>query len=217
LRKLTVVAGVVAGLALSGSASATLLGNTLNFPLLSFDNGGTTTYDATTGAFSVVALPIALRLTPGAPPRFVTPNPPDAGEAFLISIQVDAAGNLIGGVDGPDLIVFGFADLDGDGSNDVGGLLLAGEITGFGYQNEGNTDLFDFSFSVIDGVLAPAFGGLVGVSMQSERSTFSGSFETSFGGKAKGTLGGIIPEPTTLVLFGSGLTGLVMAGRRRSA
>lgn len=217
LRKLTVLAGVVAGLAMAGPASATLLGNSLLFPLLSFDNGGTTNYDATSDVFSVNALPIALRLAAGAPPRFITPAPPDAGEFFTIAIGVDDAGNLIGGTDGDDLQVFGFSDLDGDGAFDIGGLLLTGEVTGFGHQNNGTTDLYDFTFTVTGGLLAPAYGGLVGVSMQSERSSFDGSFQGDFVGKAKGTLGGVVPEPTTMILLGSGIAGLALAGRRSQA
>jgi hypothetical protein len=84
--------GIVAGLALASPASATLLGNPVNFPLLSFDNGGTANYDATADLFSVNANPIALRLGPGAPPRFVTANPPEAGEFFTINISVDDSG-----------------------------------------------------------------------------------------------------------------------------
>jgi hypothetical protein len=216
LKNVTMLAGIVAGLALASPASATLLGNPVNFPLLSFDNGGTANYDATADLFSVNANPIALRLGPGAPPRFVTPNPPDAGEFFTINISVDDSGNLIGGTAGDDLAVFGFVDLDGDGTNDVGGLLLTGEVTGFGSQENGATDLYDFSFSVTGGALASAFGGSVGVSMQSERSTFTGSFADNFRGGAKGTLG-VIPEPTTMLLLGSGVVGLAFAGRRRAA
>lgn len=209
-------AGIVAGLALASPASATLLGNSLAVPLLSFDNGGSTGYDATSDLFSVNALPIALRLSPGAPPAFITPNLPAVGESFTIGITVDGGGNLVGGNPGDDLSIIGFIDLDADGTPDVGGVLLTGEVTGFGYQNNGATDLFDFTFTVTGGALSPIFGSAVAVSMQSERSSFAGSFETNFSGGAKGTLG-VIPEPTTTLLLGSGLVGLAMAGRRRSA
>jgi hypothetical protein len=208
--------GIVVGLAFAGSASATLLGNPVSFPLLSFDNGGILNYDAAADTFQVAANPIAIRMSPGSTPRFVTPNPPSAGEFFDINISVDSSGNLIGGSVGDDLAVSGFIDLDGDGTIDVGGTLLTGEITGFGFQENGATDLYDFSFNVTGGQLANAFGGTVGVSMQSERSTFTGSFQDNFHGGAKGTLG-TIPEPTTLVLLGSGVMGLALAGRRREA
>lgn len=209
-------AGIVAGLAATSPASATLLGNSLATPQLSFDNGGQTGYDATTDLFSVNALPIAFRIIPGSVPVFVVPNLPEVGESFTIGITVDAAGNLVGGNAGDDLSIIGFIDLDGNGSLDVGGVLLTGEVTGFGYQENGATDLFDFTFSVTGGALAGAFGNVVGVSMQSERSSFAGNFENNFAGGAKGTLG-VIPEPTTTLLLGSGLAGLAMAGRRRAA
>lgn len=216
LCNVTMLVGIVAGLALASPASATLLGNSLATPLLSFDNGGTANYDATSDLFSVDALPIALRLTPGAPPRFITPNLPTAGEFFTIDITVDDLGNLVGGIAGDDLSIFGFIDLDGNGTLDVGGSLLTGEVTGFGHQENGATDLFDFTFNVTGGALAPLMGNVVAVSMQSERSSFTGSFSTNFVGGAKGTLG-VIPEPTTTLLLGSGLVGLALAGRRREA
>jgi len=216
LSNATMLLGVVVGLAFAGSASATLLGNPVSFPLLSFDNGGVLNYDATAETFQVAGNPIALRMTPGSPPRFVTPTP-GANEFFDINISVDHAGNLIGGSAGDDLAVGGAVDLDGNGTIDVSGTLLTGEVTGFGFQENGATDLYDFTFDVTGGALQSAFPSTVTVSMQSERSTFNGSFEDSFHGGAKGTLGGIVPEPTTLLLLGSGVTGLALAGRRREA
>jgi hypothetical protein len=183
--------------------------------LISFDNGGVTSYDASSDAFLVNANPIAARFVPGVAPIFITPFG-EFPEAFVISIEVDQNGNLVGGFDGDDLTVFGFLDVDADGTPDIGGPLLTGEVTGFGHQDNGATDLYDFTFLVTGGALADLFGPQVAVSMQSEASTFAGSFVDSFGGRAKGTLGAV-PEPTTLVLLGSGVLGIAMAGTRRRA
>ena len=213
LRDVTLLAGLVAGLALAGPASATLLGNSLQFPLLSFDNGGSLTYNGGADALSVNANPIALRPGPGAAPIFITPA--DGTEFVSISILVDDTGALIGGnPDGADLVVFGRIDLGG--GNVLTGPLLLGEVTGFGSQDSGATDLFDFSFTVTGGALAPAFDSVIGVALQSERSSFAGSFLDNFGGGAKGTIG-VIPEPTTLLLLGAGVAGLGLSGRRRAA
>jgi len=213
LRNAVALAWLVGGLALAGPSSATLLGQPLQFPLLSFDNGGSTAYDSGTNVFSVSAFPIALRGQANGTPLFITPL--DGTEFVTISIEVDETGALTGGNPaGPDLVVFGRVDLGGGDVRE--GVLLAGEATGFGHQNEGPTDLFDFSFTVIGGLLGGEFGNVIGASLQSERSSFAGSFEESFSGKAKGTLG-VIPEPTTLLLLGSGLAGITFAGRRRLA
>lgn len=215
LRKALVLAGLVLALGASAPASATLLNVPVTFPLLSYDNGGTTSYDAATDAFRLDAFPIAIRTSAADSPHFITPSLPVAGEYFTISILVDDAGNLIGGGAGDDLAIFGFVDIDGDSVVDYSGTLLTGDVTGFGYQNNsGTTDLFDFTFDVTGGALASLFSSSVGVSLQSERSSFTGSFESNFGGGGKGTLGNI-PEPASLVLFGMGVLGLGAVGRKR--
>jgi len=213
LRNATILAGLVLGLGSATTASATLLNLPVTFPLLSFDSGGTTSYDASTDAFTVSAFPIAIRLGAAQPPRFITPTPA-AGEHFNIAIEVDSSGNLTGGSAGDDLSVFGAVDLNGDSVIDATGTLLTGEVTGFGFQNNGSTDLYDFSFNVTGGLLQSFFAPQVGVSLQSERSTFGGSFQDSFAGAAKGTLGNV-PEPASLALFGAGVLGLGAFGRKR--
>ena len=215
LRNATILAGLVLGLGLATGASATLLNLPMTFPLLSFDNGGTTTYNAAADAFLVNANPVAIRLGTPQAPQFITPAP-DGGEFFRIAVEVDSSGNLVGGNPGDDLSVFGQVDLNGDSIIDASGSLLTGEVTGFGFQNNGTTDLFDFSFHVTGGLLAPFFSPQVVVAMQSERSTFNGSFQDNFGGGAKGTLGDLVPEPASLVLFGAGVLGLGAYGRKRA-
>jgi len=216
-RKLGIVAGLaiaVAGFGLTRPASATLLGSPLAFPMLSFDNGGTTTFDSTTGLLNVTASPIAIRLGAAQTPVFVVPDP-SAGEGVIINVGLDGSGNLIGGPPGPDLTVIGSIDVNGDGTPEATGLLLTGEASGFGFQDNGATDLYDFTFNVSGGALAGLLGPSVAVSMQSERSTFAGNFGTNFQGGAKGTLGNV-PEPGTLLLLGSGLAGLAGLGWRRN-
>lgn len=218
LRNATILAGLVLGLGLglglATGASATLLNPPMTFPLLSFDSGGTTTYNAAADAFLVSANPIAIRLGPPQSPQFITPAP-DGGEFFRIAIEVDSSGNLVGGNPGDDLSVFGQVDLNGDSVIDAAGSLLTGEVTGFGFQNNGATDLYDFTFHVTGGLLQSFFTPDVGVAMQSEASTFNGSFQDSFDGRAKGTLGSLVPEPASLVLFGAGVLGLGAYGRKR--
>jgi len=183
-------------LALPGVASAALLGNTLNLPLISYDNGGTTSYDAATDTFSVDATSLSL-LPPSGAPISIGPFP---GGDFDIRIVVDASGALIGGLPGDDLVVTGEVDLTAMGMGVVSGVLLTGEVTGFGFKDSGGpTDFFDFSFVVTGGKLAYLYpGGAVGVNLISEGSSFANDFSVHFNGEAKGTLGGITPEVAAL-------------------
>lgn len=125
---------ILAGL-LSVGVSSAQLGLDLGHPLLTFDSQGTTTFDAATGVLTIDATPIAVQFTEGQPPRFVTPSG-DPPQAFVtLSIVVDATGQLVSGVPGDDLIVFGQVDEDGDGTPDYSQVLLAGEVADFGFND----------------------------------------------------------------------------------
>ena len=187
---------LASGMGLTAPAFATLLGITLNHPLIAFNNQGTTAYDATSDAFAVDASPLAIRLSPSGTPITVTPVP-GVGKTLTINATVDNTGALTGGVPGDDLIVVGELDLGATGV--FSGVLLTGEVSGFGFQDSGGTtDAYDFTFTVTGGQLAFLYPGTVGVLLTSEQSDFSGDFTVNFGGGAKGTLGAVIPGTAAL-------------------
>jgi hypothetical protein len=209
-RKMLMVGMTVLGLGVATPASATLLNLPIQHPLLSFDNGGTLAYDADANALSVDAFPIALQLSPGAAPLFITPIVGD-GESFEIDATVDETGAASGG----SLLVTGRIEDLGDLSGD----LLLGDVIDFGFQENGATDLFEFAIEVTGGLLVDegvyALRDTVVVKLQSERSTFNDSFESDFRGGAKGTLGNV-PEPGSMLLLAAGIYGLTLYGRRRA-
>jgi hypothetical protein len=177
------------GAGLTAPAFAALLGVTLSHPLLSFNNQGTTTYDATTDQFLVDASPLAIRLAPTDLPVLITVVP-GLGETLVINVTVDDTGALTGGTPGDDLLVVGQVDLGATGF--FSGVLLTGEVTGFGFRDSGgSTDSYDFTFTVTGGQLDFLYPSAVGVQVTSARSNFKGDFSVNFAGEAKGTLGAL--------------------------
>ncbi len=170
-----------------------LLGNTLDLPLIAYGSPGVMTYDADTDIFSVDASPLTIEVEGYAPVNISYP------ESFVINVTVDATGALTGGVAGDDLVVTGNAAVPGMGF--LFGVLLTGEVTGFGYEDSGGTtDYFDFTFTVTGGMLAPHYPQTIGVTLNSAQSNFSGVFAVNFDGEANGTLGAVIqpvPPDTT--------------------
>lgn len=159
-------------------------------PLEFYNSTGVVNYDAATESLDVSATPTSVFLPTGA--RVVNAGHGD----FQIHARISNTGQLLGGVEGDDLIIRGSSDLDGNGSIDPvteTGDLLLGEITAFGFlETGGPTDQYDYKFVVTGGLLAPMFAGKdIGVVMTSENSTFTGDFSVNFGGKAKGTAGPI--------------------------
>ena len=172
---------------LENRALLTLLGVNPLTPLISFGGTGTTVYNAGTTKLDVNASPLTFRETSGSNAITISGT-----RTFQIQIQVDNSGNLIGGVDGADLLVQGVATI---GGKTYSGTLLTGEIEAFGFKNTiGNplsTDNFDFKFTSTGGELSTLFyppGTTIAVTDGSELSNFT-DFSANFDGKAQGNLG----------------------------
>jgi hypothetical protein len=198
-------------------AGAALLGLPFALPVIGVgfgDSSGATSYDATTGLFSVVADPTAILLTPGSAPAAITPSL--SGEHFELSMRVDHFGGLVSGIPSADMVLVGQTALAGLGSFE--GVLLTAEVSAFGYLDApGSTDYFDFRVRVTGGQLAFLFDGSDGyVLLSSQDSGFAGSFASSFGGGARGNIKATptVPEPSAALLFAA-CSALVWTRQRR--
>ncbi|MGO9611324.1 MAG: HYR domain-containing protein [Verrucomicrobiia bacterium] len=193
--------------ALIGVARAVLLGVTVIPPIITYVSPTTTatTYNPVTEVFSVVAPDVTVQFSTNGPTLTVTPP-----RSLTINILVDNNGNLIGSAGpGPDLVISGKVTQVVAGTNYVySGLLLSGKIYAFGsgYFGSGVGD-FDFRFTPTGGQLESLYTcDHIGVTLDSEDSTFTGSFSTNFQGEAKGTVGleDLIPPtvtcPTNIIL-----------------
>ena len=165
---------------------------TLPWNMVTYDSTGHLSYDPTSHAFNLDATPLLFK---GASTGSTTPINADTGSGIKtvqIRINVDNSGNLIGGVAGPDLVITGSIKNIGSGT------LLTGEISQFGYLDDG-PDAYDFRFTPTGGLLQSYFAGQdIGLTTSSETSTFAGSFATSFTGTAKGNVGTMVPLLSSL-------------------
>ena len=167
-------------------------------PLTALGNNGTYTYTYNAGmGVGTFALDGDPTTTTFPPKTFVSlaPFDPSGSKYVTINIQLDASGNVVGGVAGaPDFVFWGSSDVDGDGAYDYTGELLTGEIVSFGFIDTGTvTDRFDFRFQVTGGLLQSYFAGQdLGVVLTPENSTFVGIFDANFQGDfVKGSFGPI--------------------------
>ncbi|MDP6047547.1 MAG: SdrD B-like domain-containing protein [Phycisphaerae bacterium] len=162
-------------------------------PIMAYDNTGTVVYAEASDQLTVRATPLSFQQNAGDIPGLIF-----GPSSFEIDAIIDAAGDLVGGVPGDDLLVTGAVDLDGDFVADLTGTLLTGEIIAFGCLDTGTmVDKYDFKFAITGGLLASFYDSAavdLGVTMTSENSDFEGDFTTDFSGGAKGNLGAI-PKP----------------------
>ena len=158
----------------------------LEHPLIGFNTEGSTFYDpgsaGSAGSFRVFSIPVALQEQPGA-----NPIPISQPAELTIAILVDENGLLAGGTAGvPDLQISGTLS----GATQI---LLEGEVLAFSVSNsDGPTDIYAMTFEVTGGTLAADYASTnAGVELTSENSSFDGTFDKPFSGKAKGTVGRI--------------------------
>ena len=177
-------------------------------PYLTYNAGGSLVYDADTDVLSTqTTRPQLFIQTDGTASPILDDffTVPVQSASFDLAVIVDDSGQLVGGVSGDDLAVYGAVDLDGTG-NYQSGVLLTGEVTGFSFiDTDGGTDTHQFTFNVTGGLLAPFYAGQdLAVVNNSEpqvgQPQFDGLFTHDFAAKAKGTVGAISGEPQTAAL-----------------
>lgn len=209
-----------AGLLLLGSQAGVATATPLNLTLLEFPDVLSqfvdVNYASATDAFTASGVSLQVSVGPGTTFTILDGT-------FDISITTD--GTTSSGSAGDDLSIVGGLDVNGDGVADAVGTLLTGELASFGASASG-PGVFEFLFDVTGGLLStqvPLFAGQAGVILGADGgSTFTGSFAVDFtnltGGLAGTGTGSAdtapIPEPTTLLLLGSGIAGIVGFGRR---
>jgi hypothetical protein len=197
LAVISIVIVIIVGL--TGLVSATLLGVNPGFPQILFNQPLPTalTYDPVAQKFVINSVPVAASFHPFDNQPF-TPAGTDSSPTLSISILVDSSGNLTGVPTSRDLVIRGTVT-DAGTLITYTGDLLTGTVTGFGYLNQApGQSAFDFTFSVTGGSMASFYptGNQIGVTVDSELSTFTGSFALPFNGAAKGDVGPV-PNPNT--------------------
>jgi len=204
---LVVLAGALVFSLMLGTANADLIGLDLGLPDIFSDTTGKYSYAASTDLFTSTATAVTITFD-GV--NLVT----IANGIYNVSFQVDSSGNFSGGVSGDDLGISGDFTY---ASKDYSGLLVAGEVTNFGWGTLSSYAIFDFTFEFTHGALSSFYaannnqGGDI---LTSESNSFAGDWTVNHGGSAKHDTAPI-PEASTLLLLGGGLSGLLFFARKK--
>jgi hypothetical protein len=189
------------------SANATLLNPQLTVPdIVSNQTGG---YSFSNGLLTFEATPLSITFD-GVTFSNIE-NSSSGNRLYMASFFVDASGKFAGGVPArDDLVIVGAV-----GAFD--GTLLTGEVTDFGWFDvPGPQAIFDFTFGVTGGLLESFWaGGIGGDIAVAQFSTFTGCWEVNHQGTRVRHDTAAVPEPSAILLVGTGLVGL--AGFRRKS
>lgn len=171
------------------------------------------TYDAATKSLLVTGTAVAIDYDGSAPPDASVLNGGVGNPAsFIINIQVDNDGTLIGGNAGHDLEIKGRI-ANGPHPSPVYGDLLTAEIYAFGYATSAPF-IMEFKFWVTGGNQAAQFGSEAGVIFNTV-SGFSGSFANNFTTSTSGSADTFaLPEPASAALLAVGMAALAIVGRQ---
>ena len=174
-------------------AHADLLGFAPSFPQISYDSTdpNSISYDPGTQVFTVDSLPVAISFSAVESSDLIVSN-------RSIQIQLNTDGSLLSGANGFTITGF-FTRVVGGVTNTYSGVLLQGDVIGFGYNDSEFTDNFDFRIHVTGGALQSFFStgdnGDIIAQVASESSTFNGDFTEEFHGTVKGVCGPIDTTP----------------------
>ncbi len=183
------------------TSQAALIGATPTLPTIQFGGGGSISYDSTTSTLSLQGQ--ASTLFSVSP--FILSNITASGNNFNTQFSLNPDGTVnSANSTASDMTITGAIDTDGDNIADYSGTLLTGMVVDFGFQNgtANGDDLFDLRLNSIGGALAFLYqNNDLFITVASEASSayptpFNGSFNSSWKGHAKGTIGSTVAVPT---------------------
>ncbi len=219
-RLLLVLAAVLMAVTLSTRDSQAI---TLGYPDVNYDTqslaGGGLSFNAATGDLTVTASLVSLTTLPGP----TTTNPGGTVTYTMNLSSVSSSGGVTTATFGDSSLANDLVIVDGSSTTLLTGNFVSANITGVNGMNIGAGSA---TFVVTGGTLASYFagsncgtgncGGMVNLVFNMSTNFSSTMYASNFTGAAKGDIAPV-PEPSTLLLLGSGFVGAGFWFRRRRA